>query len=523
MKPPQAALLLVLGLAAALLTAWWQRAPGYMDADYYTMMAGRIGAQGTWSEPVLWNYLDDPAGLPHPAFQYWMPLTSLLAAVPVAVLGQGFQVARLPSILLTVLLPLLAAAMAAALGAGKRLQILAGLLAVFPGFYLPFFLTTDSFALYASLGGGMMLTSLRAARGDDWRWWLLGGALVGLAQLCRADGLLLALPALWLIARSREERVRRLVALATGIIVTLGTWGALRAAQGVPALGFGSGRTLFLTSYDDLFSYPASQLGLDRWLQTGLAGILLDRLRALGSNLQALLFVNGLVFEAPLMVAGFAAVRRNGLAQGAAIYLTGLLAVMSFVFPYAGARGGFFHSSAALMPFLWATAAIGLERIVRWAGIRRGWREAPAQRSFGAGAVLIALVATSFIVATRVVGADPLKPGWNFAGRSYQVAAQHLAMHSKPSELVAVNNPPGFFLASGRQAVVIPNGTLDTLRTVAQRYGVQWVILEPNHPSGLDSLYANPGASDWLALTESWLDEHRGLVMLFRVRPEAGN
>jgi hypothetical protein len=523
MKPSQSALLLIVALAAALLTACWQRFPGYMDADYYDMMAERIGAEGTWTEPVLWNYLDDPTGLPHPAFQYWMPLASLLAAVPVALLGKGFQIARLPSILLAVCLPLLSAAMAAALGGGKRLQMLAGLLAAFPGFYLPFFLTTDSFALFAVIGSGLMLASLKAASVSDRRWWLLSGALIGLAQLCRADGLLLAIPALWLLAKGAGNRLRNLAVLAAGFLLIMGGWWALRAAQGAPALGFGSGRTFFLTRYDDLFGYPASQLSIGRWLQSGLTNILLDRLRALGGNLLAIAFVNGLVFEAPLMVAGFVAVRRTEMAKAAGLYLIGLLAVMSFAFPYAGLRGGFFHSSTALMPFLWALAAFGLERIVHWAAVRRDWQEERAQQTYGIGAIMIALVATSFIVATRVVGANPSKPAWNIPGRSYQVAAQRLAALSNPSQLIAVNNPPGFYLASGRQAVVVPEGDEETLRMVALRYGVQWIILEANHPLGLNSLYADPKKSDWLVLSGSWQDEHGGPVMIFRMHPGAGN
>jgi hypothetical protein len=60
-------LLAGLGLIAALFVAAFQSAPGYMDADYY-YAGGRTLATGHgFTEMVLWNYLDNPAGLPHPS------------------------------------------------------------------------------------------------------------------------------------------------------------------------------------------------------------------------------------------------------------------------------------------------------------------------------------------------------------------------------------------------------------------------------------------------------------------------
>ena len=73
-------ILFVLGLLMATGGAFLQTNPGYMDAAYYFYGGEQIAAGNGWSEMFLWNYLDDPAGLPHPGFTYWMPLTSLVAA-----------------------------------------------------------------------------------------------------------------------------------------------------------------------------------------------------------------------------------------------------------------------------------------------------------------------------------------------------------------------------------------------------------------------------------------------------------
>jgi hypothetical protein len=67
-----------------------------------------------------------------------------------------------------------------------------------------------------------------------------------------------------------------------------------------------------------------------------------------------------------------------------------------------------------------------------------------------------------------------------------------------------VNNPPGYYLASGRTALVVPNGSEQTLLGVARRYGVRFLLLEHDHPRGLERLYRAP-------------DTQAGLKYLFEV------
>ena len=77
-------LLALLGLAAVTFVAALQPSPGYMDADYYYAGGLQLVNCHGFTEPYLWNYLDDPAGLPHHSHAYWMPLASLLAAAAAA-------------------------------------------------------------------------------------------------------------------------------------------------------------------------------------------------------------------------------------------------------------------------------------------------------------------------------------------------------------------------------------------------------------------------------------------------------
>ncbi|HQN44554.1 MAG TPA: hypothetical protein PLA25_10495, partial [Anaerolineaceae bacterium] len=74
-------ILLVINLAVIALCWQFQRSPGYMDSAYYYIGARQLASGQSLTEPILWNYLDDPAGLPHPSHTYWMPLTSLVSSL----------------------------------------------------------------------------------------------------------------------------------------------------------------------------------------------------------------------------------------------------------------------------------------------------------------------------------------------------------------------------------------------------------------------------------------------------------
>jgi hypothetical protein len=79
--------LYVIGLLAISLVAAFQNAHGYMDADYYYAGGVRLADGHGFTEAFLWNYLDDPKGLPHPSHAYWMPLASKIAAIGMKLAG----------------------------------------------------------------------------------------------------------------------------------------------------------------------------------------------------------------------------------------------------------------------------------------------------------------------------------------------------------------------------------------------------------------------------------------------------
>ena len=130
-----------------------QTVPGYMDAEYYYAGGLQLANGAGFNEPFLWNYLDNPVGLPHSSHTYWMPLPSLIAAAGMLLTGsRTFLSARLIFILLAACIPLVTALLAEALGQDKTNAMLAGLLAAFPGFYVVYSSNTETFTLYMLLG-----------------------------------------------------------------------------------------------------------------------------------------------------------------------------------------------------------------------------------------------------------------------------------------------------------------------------------------------------------------------------------
>jgi hypothetical protein len=333
--------LIVYGAASLLI-----RSPGYMDAEYYFATARQLAQGKGFLEPFIWNYLSDPTGLPAPSHTYWMPLASLLAAASMTMFGVTFRSAQMMSVLLAACVPVLTARLATSLGGDRRSAWIAGGLALLPGFFSPYFLTTDTFALFAVIGGAAMWQMGEAVGKPAAGRWVVIGVLIALAHLARADGALLG------PRRLRSIRfhgtARNFGFAVVGYAALMIPWWVRNVQVTGGLFAPGATRALWLLNYDELFSFPATLLTPARWWAAGPAILLMQRLQAGWTNLQTILAVNGYVLLLPLMIAGGWFCRRHPLVRSGAVYAVLLFLFMTLVFPFARA-GGFFHS-AALMP-----------------------------------------------------------------------------------------------------------------------------------------------------------------------------
>ncbi|MCS7009911.1 MAG: hypothetical protein NZL98_00900 [Anaerolineales bacterium] len=485
-------LLFGLALGILLIVGAFQKAPGYLDADYYYATGLQLAQGRGFSEPFLWNYLDEPAGLPHPSHAYWMPLVSLLAAgVPALFHNASWFLTRVPFFLIAALVSPLTAALAFALHRNRSLALTSGLLAIFSGLYLPFLTTTDAFGVYMVLGG---LFFLLLAQGDvsPPRWVFPAlGLVVGLMHLARTDGilwLLLALLGVWKFsARQRFSLACRASAVALflgGYLLVMAPWFGRNLLVFGQILAPGGAKMFWLTAYDQIFAYPSDFLTFEFWIASGWQSILQARWWALGLNLATLFAVQGGVFLLPLAIAGGWELRRDPLVRLAFFSWALLFALMTFIFPFAGARGGYFHAASAFQPILWALTPLGLERLVRWGQSRRGWDGAQASTVLRLGLVFLAVSLTGTALLLRL-------PTWNDEAHRYrQIAARLVERGAQTGDVVIVSNPPGFYLVSGLAAIAVPDGDSKTLLQLARRYGASYLILEPGSvPKGLVSLY----------------------------------
>lgn len=480
------ATLFLLGLLLALGIAYYQAAPGYMDADYY-FAGGRqiVGGQG-FHVPFLWNYLEDTSGVWHPSHAYWMPLASLVAALGMW-MGRtaDFVAAQFPFLLIAASLPPLTASLSFSLTRRRDLAMTAGFLALLSGYYALVLTTTDTFGLYMILGVGF-LWATRIPR--PWLRALTLGLVAGLLHLARADGILwLGVAFLFVLIRSRHASRRSraivcsLLLLGYGVIMAPWMWRNL-SAFGTPFAPSGW-RMLWLTRYDQIFAYPVSQVTFHSWVRSGFGTILSVRLHALGHHFGTLVAVQGSVVLLPFMIWGAWTLRREERVWLGVLAWTITLFVMTVLFPFAGARGGFFHSGAAVQPLGWALAPLGLDRVVALTARRRGWVGKPARRVFQVGLVGAVLLLTAAISWPRLMGAPPRAQAWGrYASRYAAVEALLTAHGAHPSDVILVGNPPGYFVSTGRSAIAYPDGDARTVRAVARRYGAKYLILDAQSP-----------------------------------------
>ena len=563
--------LFCLSLIVRLSVAALVPRPGYMDVAYYAAGAVRLAQGGGLHEPFLWNYLDDPVGLPHPGFLYWAPLPALLAAPFARLFPGSFFALQFPFVLLSALLPLVAYSVAWETTRRRRAAWIAGLLALFSGFFFPYWTLPETFAPCALLGS--LALWLAGYKGQDAGCRmqdtqskrkvigllvsLLVGLLVGLGHLTRADGILLLpvvalAPLLSLPSPGTRHTTRnaqhapRSTHHATrtthytprlfichwfivhcslfivhcslfilGYLLVMAPW-FLRNLSAVGALFSSSGvKTLWLRTYDDLFCYSCD-LSWRSYLAWGWSNILRSKLWAAGVNLERFLAEDCLIFLLPFVLIGLYRLRRHPPFLLSLIYLSLIYSVHSLAFTFPGPRGGFFHASAPALPFLFTAGVEGVEAAVGWAARRRRWNLQQARLVFGMAPAVLA-------VFLSIYAAVQTLPAWHHANVVYGDVGRWLAQEGTAGgTVVMVANPPAFWYHTGYRAVVVPNGDVEIVLALADRYGVQYVLLDRNRPAPLAELYPNGTLNPRLRRVAVW-GEGEARVVLYKVEPASSS
>lgn len=515
MKRRDFLLLFIIGLTFNSVIAWFQHAPGYMDADYYYAGGVRLFQGHGFTENYLWNYLDNPQALPHPSHGYWFPLASILAAAGMWLTGtDAFAAARLGFLLVAALVPPASAALAFSFTKKRSLALASGFLAIFCGYHAPFLPTTDNFGIFMLLGALFFLLFPRAGIISP----LLMGMVAGLMNLARSDGILwLAVGGGGLFLRWLDEKkpfissfIYPALLFTLGYALIMGPWMARNLSMwGTPLTPAGS-RVLWMTRYDETFAWPPDRVNYENWRAAGWDSALAGRLDALKLNAINSVAAQGVVLLAVFAPIGLWVLRKDLRARLAVLTWLALFGVLTFIFPFAGSRGSFFHAAAALQPVWWAAAPAAVEFLVGKA--RQRGRFTP--EAFGI--FRFALVAFMGMITLALVYISVIEKDWNEFQRVYLRAEQILVENGAlPSDVVIVANAPGYFAVNRRAAIIVPDEDLETTRRLARQFGARFLILEKAYYTDpMIPVYQNPESQPGLTYLGGF-DE----VRLFAIEP----
>jgi hypothetical protein len=256
-------------------------------------------------------------------------------------------------------------------------------------------------------------------------------------------------------------------------------------------------QTLFLTTYDDLFAY-GRRFDWSGYVAWGWDNILFSKLQGLNLSAQTFFAVGCVIFLAPfVLLAWRAAATRpesRDLVRPLLWYVVALYGAMALLYTFPGQRGGLFHSTAALWPWLMALAptgiAIGVEAVARR---RAAWNARQATRVFTAGAVVLAILVSVAAGARERDEAPVISEGY-----------REVATVLPAGTTIAVRDPAAFYYQTGLSAIVVPNEPPAGLLAAAAAYDVAYVLLDESTPLPLRPVYTQEESGTELVLLQTW-------------------
>ena len=479
------------------------------DTAYYAGVARNLVEGRGLISDSLWSYGTQPLAVPRAAFEVWMPLPSLLAAIPMAILGAAnwFRAAQVASVLVSSAIPVLAwrlgadvaSEMGLPVGRARALAVGSGLVTAGLGPLVIFGALPDSTALFAALSLAACLlmtriTAREAVRGRDAAStpagplldrrrldgpWLDSrliclGLLLGLAALTRSEAIWLgltwaAMAWFWTPGSPR----RRLILIATPAIVAglvFAPWAARNTLVfGTPLPGQAISNALFAHDYD-VFAYQ-NQPSLAGYLGQGPAALLSQHLGGIAHNL-----LNVLVFPAfPVSVLGLLALpwvwRRRALRP--LVLSAGLtFATASLIFPVATTSGTFLHTAGAIYVLLAISCLVALDTLVVGIGRLRHWTRPVAWIGPGlAIATILPLCAVTVLSMSRQ--SDDVRARYG----DLPAAMARAGVPLETAGPIITDNPIWLAEAARVPTLALPQESPEAVLALAHRFGVQILVV----------------------------------------------
>jgi hypothetical protein len=452
--------------------------PGHADKSFYFSVAKNLSAGRGPKIDYIWNFLVPHEHLTHFAFDYWMPLNSVLMAIPMRLFGTDISTALSIEVVLAAVVAFATAWIARELTDTWWIPSVAAVSMVLVPAITAYSVQTEATMPYVAMGALASGAALRARLQP--RFWLLAGAFAALAHLSRNEGLLLA-AAVVLCSITWSTAARRMNALmAAGAYIALMTPYVVVSMfeLGAP-LPPASRYFPFIVDYEDLFRTRPLP-GVHDLASLGLRGNLDLRLDALVARWSELETQNGVILTVSLLVlVGIAigtAVRRP---QGPwwrspwllpVAYGTAAAFLAVVVAPVVSGAGGFAKSGPMLLPFLVTAALIGIARV----------GEHRRVLSVALIALLVVPSLTELTSLSRTTIRHDNRIGRDSAGIGRLL---DLDRQCTRGEIVVMTRDPWEVTeATGYRSVQIPNEPARVIRAVAERWHVTHIVASPNRP-----------------------------------------
>ncbi len=495
-----AAVLFIFALLVRVAFARTVPFPTPEDTAYYVMVARNLVTGHGLTSDALWSFQTPPLSFPRPAFEVWLPLPSLLIALPMALFGTSFAVAQVPAVLVGALIPVLAWRLAGDVagelglpsGRARTLAIGVGLTAAVELPLVLFSALPDSTGVFAAivLGACLLISRLLGKPGGirirDPR--LIGlGVLIGLAALARNEAVWLALAwagLAWFTARDatgrrlpRPERLRLVGVPAVVAILVFAPWLARDwLVFGNPLPGQAAANALSVSGFD-IFAW-SNPPTLARYLGVGIEGLLQMRVDGFNHNLLSVLLVPSF----PIGLIGLLrlpwTIRIRALRP---LLLVALLTfgVTTLVFPVATTWGTFLHAAGPVHVLLIIACLLGLDALFARLSAWRGWTNEVAWL----GATLTIASAILFSLALAGYG----RQSADIASR-YQALGVQMAAIGRPLDASAGPVVSDFPIWLAYQAQIhtlaLPDEPPSSVVDLAAHFpGTRYLVISEDHGS----------------------------------------
>ena len=482
-------------LAIRLVAASQLPFPATEPSAYFAAVAeSLVHGEGLVSHGV-WSYATPPHVVPKPAFELWLPLSSLVSAAVMAVLGPSWWAAQVGGAILGALVAPLAwavahaAARTAALDArrSQATALAAGILAAILG---PLVLgaavpdSTTPFTIFAVIAA---LLIPRVLGEPSRRAGLALGLALGLAYLSRQEVIWMGLTVLLMIAwvlRSRpagsrvREGAERLWPVVVGGLVVVVPWllrnlsvfGSVFPGQAV--------ENMFLVRNEDIFAF-AERPSAARYLDQGLATVLWNPVSAAWDGIVNVLLVPAF----PIGLAGLIALL--GMRHSPALrHPTALVALLvsggitfcatALLFPVATRWGTFLHASGPLLVGLIVVTVLGTDALLARVSRVRHW----SRPNVVLGPIAIVTVAALL----GVVQLGLLSRQAGERQRQMEAVAWSLRDVAEreglevPATLIT-DRPMWLADVLERDAVALPDEGLAAIMQLSRQFAAPWVVI----------------------------------------------